>query len=88
MMSFQLNGVRWGLVMADAPRSDADCIQSAYEALVGNLYTTLFQNLAGDPGNDQKYVTAFTAGWQLAKHAKQLALGVVGSPAAAAKATS
>lgn len=74
--------------MADAPKSDADCIESAYEDLVGNLYTNLFQNLAGDPGNDQKYVTAFTTGWQLAKHAKQLALGVVGSSSAAAKAMS
>jgi hypothetical protein len=73
---------------SDAPKTDADCIESAYEDLVGNLYTNLFQNLAGDPGNDQKYVTSFTTGWQLAKHAKQLALGVVGSSSAAAKATS
>ena len=74
--------------MADAAKSDADCIESAYEDTVGNLYSTLFQNLAGDPGNEQKYVTSFTKGWQLAKHAKQLALGVVGSSSAVAKTAS
>jgi hypothetical protein len=64
--------------MPDAPKSDADSIESAYEDTVEGLYKTLFQNLAGDPGHDEKYVAAFKAGWQLAKRAKQLALGVVG----------
>jgi hypothetical protein len=74
--------------MADTPKSDADCIESAYEDAIGTLYKTLLANLAGDPGNDKKYVTSFTNGWQLAKHAKQLALGVVGPAAAPAKTTS
>jgi hypothetical protein len=63
--------------MANTPKSDADCIEAAYEDAVQGLYKTLLQNLAGDPGDDQKYVTAFTTGLRLAKHAKALALGAV-----------
>jgi hypothetical protein len=74
--------------MSDAAKTDADCIESAYEDTVGSLFSALFTNLAGDPGNDQTHVTAFKNGWQIAKRAKQLALGVVGPPSAAAGAGS
>jgi hypothetical protein len=70
--------------MANA-QSDSDCIESAYEQIVGSLYQSLFNNLVSNPGNQQKAVTEFTTGWQLAKQARQLALGVVAPPLAAAK---
>jgi hypothetical protein len=65
--------------MASAPKSDADCVKSAYENAIGNLFKVLYTNLQGTPSNEKTYVANFTKGWQFAQHTKQLALGVVGS---------
>lgn len=70
--------------MANSPKSDADCIESAYEDTIGALYKQLFENSAGDPGNNQKYVASFMTEYKVAQHAKQLAFGVVGTKASAA----
>jgi hypothetical protein len=67
-------------------KSDADCIVSAYEDAIGGLFKQMFQNLSGDPKNEQTHVTHFTNGVQLARHAKQLALGVIGPAPAVARA--
>jgi hypothetical protein len=76
--------------MPSTAKSDGDCIEGAYEDALGNLFKQLFENLAGqsDGPGDQNYVAKFTAGYNLAKHAKALALGVVGpsTPMAAAAA--
>jgi hypothetical protein len=67
--------------MPSTPKSDADCIESAYESALGDLFEQLFKNLTGlpDGSGDQQYVAKFTAGYSAAKHARELALGVVGS---------
>jgi hypothetical protein len=67
--------------MASAPKSDGDCIESAYEDAVGGLFKQLFANLAGAGGTegDQQFVQAFTNGLNILKRAKTLALGVVGT---------
>jgi hypothetical protein len=66
--------------MPAAAKSDADCIESAYESALGDLFEQLFKNLTGLPDGpgDQQYVAKFTTGYNAAKHAKELALGVVG----------
>jgi hypothetical protein len=68
--------------MPSIARSDSDCIQSAYEAAPGEIFKQLFENLTGQPDGpgDQRYVAKFTVGYNAAKHAKALALVVVGSP--------
>jgi hypothetical protein len=77
--------------MPNTPKSDADCIEGAYEDAVGGLFKQLFANLAGagGSGSDQQYIQAFTTGLNTLKRAKGLALGVVGTstPAAAAART-
>ena len=67
--------------MATTAKSDADCIQSAYEDALASLFRQLFENLTGRPDGpgDQSYVAKFTAGYNAAKHGKELALRVVGS---------
>jgi hypothetical protein len=67
--------------MPAAAKSDADCIESAYESALGDLFEQLLKNLTGLPDGpgDQRYVAKFiTSGYNAAKHAKELALGVVG----------
>jgi hypothetical protein len=66
--------------MPAAAKSDADCIESAYESALGDLFEQLLNNLRGLPDGpgDQRYVAKFTTGYNAAKHAKELALGVVG----------
>jgi hypothetical protein len=66
--------------MADAPKSDTDCIEAAYEDAVGGLYKQFFANLAGQPDNEKELLAHFANGLQLAKKAKALALGVVQPP--------
>ena len=74
--------------MASSPKSDVDCIESAYEDALGGLFKQLFANLAGaGGGNEQQFVQAFTNGLTILKHAKTLAIGVVGTSAPAASAT-
>jgi hypothetical protein len=74
--------------MPGTAKSDADCIQSGYEDAVGGLFKQLFDNLVGQPDGpgDQRYLAMFTTGYNMAKHAKALALGVVGGPAPAVAA--
>jgi hypothetical protein len=69
--------------MPSLAKSDADCIQSAYEDALGEIFKQLFKNLTGQPDGpgDQRYVAKFTVGYNAAKHAKALALVVVGPPA-------
>jgi uncharacterized protein len=69
--------------MPSPAKSDADCIQSAYEDALAGLFKQLFENLTGQPDGpgDQRYVAKFTAGYNAAKHAKGLTLGVVGPSA-------
>jgi uncharacterized protein len=69
--------------MPNTAKSDADCVQSAYEDALAEIFTQFLHNLTGQPDGpgDQHYVTIFTAGYNAAKHAKALALGVVGPPA-------
>ena len=38
--------------MASTPKSDADCIESAYEDALGGLFKQLFANLAGAGGGN------------------------------------
>jgi hypothetical protein len=66
--------------MPSTANSDADCIQSAYEDALAGLFKQLFENLTGQPDGpgDESYVVKFTKGYTAAKHAKGLALGVVG----------
>ncbi len=68
--------------MPSLAKSDADCIQSGYEAALGEIFKHLFENLTGQPDGpgDQRYVAKFTVGYNAAKHAKALALVVIGSP--------
>jgi hypothetical protein len=63
--------------MANAPKSDADCIEAAYEDAVTALYKQFFTNLTGQPKNEKELLANFTTGVQLAKRAKTLALGIV-----------
>ena len=74
--------------MPNAPKSDADCIEGAYEDAVGGLFKALFTNLESSAGTstDQQYVAAFTKGLGTLKRAKTLALGVVGPAAPVAAA--
>jgi hypothetical protein len=69
--------------MPSLAKSDADCIQSAYEDALGEIFKHLFENLTGQPDGpgDQRYVAKFTVGYNAAKHAKALALVVLGPPA-------
>ena len=71
--------------MPNTAKSDADCIESAYEDDVGAIFKMLVQNLAGEPDNshDQEHLAQFTKGLGVLKRAKALALGVVGAAPAA-----
>ena len=75
--------------MPSTARSDADCIQSAYESALGDLFKQLLENLTGQPDGpgDQHYVAIFATGYNAAKHAKELAIGVVGPSAPMTAAT-
>jgi hypothetical protein len=66
--------------MPTQAKSDGDCIESAYEGPLGDLFKQLLRDLTGQPDGpgDQHYVAMFTKGYNAAKHAKALALGVVG----------
>ncbi|HEY1863150.1 MAG TPA: hypothetical protein VGG77_05540 [Roseiarcus sp.] len=66
--------------MPNTAKSDADCIQTAYEDALAGLFKQLFENLTGQPDGPggQRYVAKFTVGYNAAKNAKALALGVVG----------
>jgi hypothetical protein len=70
--------------MSSETKSDADCIESAYETAVGTLFTQLFQNMTSQPGDSQELVAHFTTGLNILRKAKQLALGVVNAPQASA----
>jgi hypothetical protein len=69
--------------MPSTANSDADCIQCAYEDALEYLFKQLLENLTGQPDGpgDHYYVAKFTAGYNAAKHAKALALAVVGPSA-------
>lgn len=62
--------------MVDAPKSDADCIEAAYQDAVGALFKQFFTNLTAQPNNEKQLLASFSNGLQLAKKAKELALGV------------
>jgi hypothetical protein len=74
--------------MPSATKSEADCIESAYEDAVGTLFTQLFQNMTSQPGDSQELVAHFTTGLNVLREAKQLALGVVNAPQVSAKVIS
>ena len=63
--------------MVNAPKSDADCIEAAYQDALTALYKQFFTSLTGQPKNEKELLANFTTGLQLAKRAKTLALGVV-----------
>jgi hypothetical protein len=69
--------------MPSPVNSDPDCIQCAYEDALAYLFKQLLENLTGQPDvpGDHYYVAKFTAGYNGAKHAKALALAVVGTSA-------
>jgi hypothetical protein len=77
--------------MPSQSKSDGDYIESAYESSLGDLFKQLLRDLTGqsEGPEDQHYVGIFTKGYNAAKHAKALALGVVGpsGPMIAASAT-
>ena len=71
--------------MADAPMSDAECVQAAYEDALQATFKTFVANLVTQ--GDTKALSEFTSGLQLVRKAKTLALGVIdGSPAVAGAA--
>jgi hypothetical protein len=67
--------------MADAPMSDADCIQAAYEDAIQATFKSFVSNLLSQ--GDNKALSEFTSGLQLVRKAKTLALGVVQNPPSA-----
>ena len=71
--------------MADAPMSDADCIQAGYEDAIQATFKSFVSNLLSQ--GDNKALSEFTSGLQLVRKARTLALGVVqAAPSAAAVA--
>ena len=59
---------------------EATAIEAAYQAQVQTLFKSLITNLGDQPishQSDQQTVDKFTAGLNIAKRAKQLALNVV-----------
>jgi hypothetical protein len=63
--------------MASETKSDAECIEAAYEEAVAGLYRQFFVSLTGQPDKEKQLLTIFTNGLQFAKRAKTLALGVI-----------
>jgi hypothetical protein len=62
---------------------EAGAIESAYEAQVQALFKVLVTNIGDEPVShqtDQQCLDKFTAGLNVAKRAKQLALSVTPSP--------
>jgi hypothetical protein len=69
---------------------EAVAIQDAYQAQVQALFKVLVTNIGDEPVShetDQQCLDKFTAGLNIAKRAKQLALSAV-APAPAARAVS
>jgi hypothetical protein len=64
--------------MADAPMSDADCIQAAYEDAIQATFKSFVSNLLSQ--GDNKALSEFASGLQLVRKAKTLALGVIQNP--------
>jgi hypothetical protein len=64
--------------MADAPMSDAECIQAAYEDAMQATFKSFVSNLLSQ--GDNKALSEFTSGLQLVRTAKTLALGVIQNP--------
>jgi hypothetical protein len=70
---------------------EAAAIEAAYGAQVQTLFRNLVTNLGDEPTThetDQQCVDRFTAGLNIAKRAKQLALNVVVAPSPARTAAS
>ena len=61
---------------------EADAIEQGYEDQIRELFRTLFTNLIDDP-TEQQSVAKFTAGLNIAKRARDLALGVIQRPSPA-----
>ena len=80
-MSGRSGYVERNLVMADAPKSDADCIEGAYEDQVAALFRQFFISLTGQPNKEKEYAAAFTVGLNTLRRAKSLALAAVATPA-------
>ena len=62
---------------------EAGAIESAYEGQVQALFKVLITNIGDEPVShqtDQQCLDKFTAGLNVAKRAKQLALSVTSSP--------
>jgi hypothetical protein len=62
---------------------EADAIEQGYEDEIIALFRTLFTNLIDEPA-EQQSVAKFTAGLNVAKRARDLALGVI-QPRSSAK---
>jgi hypothetical protein len=62
--------------------TDTNAIESAYQEQIQVLFKMLVTNIV-DGGNNQKALAKFTAGLNVTRQAKQLALGAIGSAAPA-----
>ena len=72
--------------MADAPMSDAECIQAAYEDVVQATFKSFVANLLSQ--GDDVALAEFSGGMQLAQKAKAFALAIIGNqPPASTAAT-
>jgi hypothetical protein len=67
-----------------AASSDADTIEAAYQDHVKTVFIGLCTSLEQGK-SDQQSIEQFTTGYNIAKHARYLALGVVGAAAPQAK---
>lgn len=72
--------------MPSTAKSDADCIESAYEDQVGAQFKQFFISLTGQPAKEKEYAAAFAAGLNTLRRAKNLALAAAGVPTTAAVA--
>jgi hypothetical protein len=78
-----------GIMPSATSTPEVGAVESAYQDQIKLLFSTLCTNLSQQPvthQTDQQCVDRFTAGFQVAKRARVLALDVVGaaSPATAA----
>jgi hypothetical protein len=62
---------------------EASAIEEAYAEQIRGLFKVLFTNLIDTSGSDRQSVTKFSAGLNLAKRARDLALGAIESPSSA-----
>ncbi len=66
--------------MPSTAMSDADCIESAYEDQVGDLFKQFFVSLTGQPAKEKEYAASFAKGLNTLRRAKNLALAAAGTP--------